>query len=91
MQEQNPCRMLTLHNLECTRQVGRPAIRWLDSREEDLEILEIGDEICRIWTSGEQSWKRSNFTVDCSANRRRRLHDVNVPIKYGFKSLLFSN
>jgi len=41
MQEQNPCRKLTLHKPEGTRRVGRPAIRWLDSIEEDLKIMGV--------------------------------------------------
>jgi hypothetical protein len=34
-----PCRKLTLHKPEGIRRVGRPAIRWLDSIEEDLKIM----------------------------------------------------
>jgi hypothetical protein len=34
IQEQNPCRKLTLHKPEITRRAGRPAIRWLDSVED---------------------------------------------------------
>jgi hypothetical protein len=37
MQEQNPCRKLNLHKPEGVRQVGRPAIRCLDSIEYDLK------------------------------------------------------
>lgn len=56
MQEQNPCRELTLHKPENTRQVGRPAIRWLDSVE-DLKKIGITnwDKSHRIRTNGEQS------------------------------------
>jgi hypothetical protein len=56
MQEQNPCRKLALHKPEGTRQVGRPAVRWLDSVEEDSKTIgiEIGDESHRIRTSGKQ-------------------------------------
>jgi hypothetical protein len=41
MQEQNSCRKLTLHKSEGTRQAGRPAIRWLDSAEEDLKTMRV--------------------------------------------------
>jgi hypothetical protein len=41
MQEQNPCRKLTLHKPEAARRVGRPAIRWLDSAEEDLKRMDV--------------------------------------------------
>jgi hypothetical protein len=41
IQEQNPCRKLTVHKSEGTRPVGRPAIRWLDSIEEDLKIMDV--------------------------------------------------
>jgi hypothetical protein len=53
MQEQSPCRKLTLHKPEGTRRVGRPAIGWLDSVEDDGR-LEIGDESHWIGTNGEQ-------------------------------------
>ena len=42
MQEQNPCKKLTLQKPEGTRGVDRPAIRWLDSLE-DLKIMGIGN------------------------------------------------
>jgi hypothetical protein len=41
MQEQNPCRKLTYHKPESTRQVGRPAIKRLDSVEQDLKKMGI--------------------------------------------------
>jgi hypothetical protein len=41
MQEQNPCRMSTVHKPEGTRRVGRTPIRWLDSAEEDLETIGV--------------------------------------------------
>jgi hypothetical protein len=41
MQEHNPCRKLTLHKPEGTRRVGRPAVRWLDSIEEDIKIMGV--------------------------------------------------
>jgi hypothetical protein len=36
MQEQDCCRKLAFDKPECTRRLGRPAVRWLDSLEEDL-------------------------------------------------------
>ena len=39
MQEQEPCRKLTFHKPEDTRQVGRPAFRWLDSVDKDMKIM----------------------------------------------------
>jgi hypothetical protein len=59
---------------EGTRRVGKPAVRWLDSAEEDLKKMGV-----RNWrrqsqegTNGEQSYKRSRFFMKCSAHRRRR-------------------
>jgi hypothetical protein len=43
MQEQNPCRKLTLHKPEGTRRVGRPTSGWLDSVEEDLKAMGVGN------------------------------------------------
>jgi hypothetical protein len=45
MQEQNPCRKLTLHKPEGNRRLGRPAIRWLDSDEKYVKKMDI-----RNWT-----------------------------------------
>jgi hypothetical protein len=39
MQEQNPCRKLTLHKPEGTRRVGKPEVRWLDSVKENLKTM----------------------------------------------------
>jgi hypothetical protein len=39
IQEQNPCRKLNLYKPEGTRRVGRPAVRWLDSVEEDFKTV----------------------------------------------------
>jgi hypothetical protein len=52
MQEQNPCRTLTLHKPEGTRRGGRPDIRWLDSVEEDLK------------TMGVRNWRRKTQDLD---------------------------
>jgi hypothetical protein len=52
MQELNPCRKLPLHKPEGTRQVDRPAIRWLDSVEEDLK------------TMGFRNWRRKSQDQD---------------------------
>jgi hypothetical protein len=41
MQEQNPCRKLTVHKPEGTQQVGRPTISWLDSVDK-LEMKVAG-------------------------------------------------
>jgi hypothetical protein len=48
MQEQNPCRKLTLHKPEGTPWVGRTAVTWLDSVEEDLKI------------TGVRNWRRKS-------------------------------
>jgi hypothetical protein len=52
MQEQNPCRKLTLHKPEGTRRVNRPASRWLDSIEEALKIMGI------------RNWRRKSLDRD---------------------------
>jgi hypothetical protein len=52
MQEQNSYRKLTLHNPEGTRRIGRPAVRWLDSAEEDLKTL------------GVRNWRRKSQDPD---------------------------
>jgi hypothetical protein len=52
MQEQNPCRKLTLHKPEGTRRIGRPASRWLDSIEEDFKIM------------GVRNWRRKSLDRD---------------------------
>jgi hypothetical protein len=41
VQEQNPCRKLTLYKPQVARQVGRPSIRWLDSVVEGLETMGV--------------------------------------------------
>jgi hypothetical protein len=41
VQEQKPCRKLTPHKPGGTRRVGRPAIRWLDSIEDDLKLTGV--------------------------------------------------
>jgi hypothetical protein len=63
MQEQNACRKLTLQKPQGTRRVGRSAIRWLDSIEEDLKIMGVRnwDERHRIGINGEQSWRGQDW------------------------------
>jgi hypothetical protein len=48
----DPCRKLTLHKPEGTRRGGRPAVRWLDSVEEDLK------------TTGVRNWRRKTQDRD---------------------------
>jgi hypothetical protein len=59
LQEQNPCRKLTLHKPEVNRRVGRPAIRWLGSIKEDLNIVGI-----RNWRRKTQDWDQWRATVE---------------------------
>jgi hypothetical protein len=74
MQERNPCRKLTLNNPECTRRVGRPAIGWLDSIEEDLKKMCV-----RNWRRNlldRDQWrailyKRPRLIMDYSAREMR--------------------
>jgi hypothetical protein len=70
MQEQNPCRNLITHQPDASRRVGSPAVRWLDSVEEDLKTMV--SESHRFGTNGEQWYKRPSFFMDCRARRRRR-------------------
>jgi hypothetical protein len=78
MQEENPCRELTLCKPESTRRVGTPAIRWLDSVQEYFKTMGL-----RNWRRTSQhrdQWraivkKRPRFIKDCSTLRgsiRRR-------------------
>jgi hypothetical protein len=52
MQEQNPCRKLTLHKAEGTRRLGRPDVKWPDSFEEDLKTI------------GVRNWRRKSQDED---------------------------
>jgi hypothetical protein len=52
MQEHNPCRKLTLHKPQSIRRVGRPAVRWLDSVEEDLKATDL------------RKWRRKSHDYD---------------------------
>jgi hypothetical protein len=56
MQEQNPCRKLILHKPEGTPRVGGLAIRWLDSIEDDLNMIGVINWrlLHMIGTNGEQ-------------------------------------
>ena len=40
MQELDPCRKLTLNKPEGTRRVGKPRLRWLESKERGRKKLE---------------------------------------------------
>jgi len=43
MQELDPCRKFTQLKPEGTRRVGRPELKWLESVEEDLEKMGVGN------------------------------------------------
>jgi hypothetical protein len=66
-QKQNPCRKLTLHKAEGTRRVDRPAVRWLDSAEEDVKTMDVAN--WRRKSQDRDQWPK--FIMDCSAHRRR--------------------
>jgi hypothetical protein len=51
-QAQNPCRKSTLHKPDGNPRAGRPAVRWLDSVEEDLK------------TMGVRNWRRKTQDRD---------------------------
>jgi hypothetical protein len=59
MQEQNPCRKLTLHKPEDTQRVGRPAIRWLDSIEYAVKMMGV-----RNWRRKTQDWDQWRVVVE---------------------------
>jgi hypothetical protein len=59
MQEQNPCRKLTVHKPEDTQRVGRPAIRWLDSIKENMKIM------------GVRNWRRKTRLESMESNHGR--------------------
>jgi hypothetical protein len=50
MQDQNYCRKLILHKPEITRCGERPAIRWLDSVEDDISTMGV-----RNWRPNSQN------------------------------------
>ena len=43
MPELDPCRKFTLLKPECTQLVGKRKLRWLESVEEDLKIMGMGE------------------------------------------------
>jgi hypothetical protein len=43
MQKLDPCRKLTLLEPEGTRRIGKPKLRWLESPEEDLKKMVLGN------------------------------------------------
>jgi hypothetical protein len=46
MQELEPCMKLILLKPEGTRSVGKPKVSWLESAEEDLKNMGIGNWRC---------------------------------------------
>jgi hypothetical protein len=60
IQEQNPCRKLILYKPEGTRRVGRPAVRWLDSVEEDFK------------TVGPRNWRLKVIGLGTMKSNRKR-------------------
>jgi hypothetical protein len=55
MQEQNPCRKLTLYKPEGTRRVGKPRVKWLESVETDLR--KMGVKNWRHKTQVREEWR----------------------------------
>jgi hypothetical protein len=55
MQEQDSCRKLILCKPEGPREVGMPAIRWLDSAEEDLKTM--GFINWRLKSHNQDKWR----------------------------------
>jgi len=43
MQEVDPCKRLTVLKPESTRSLGKPKLKWLESVEEDLKKIFLGE------------------------------------------------
>jgi hypothetical protein len=65
MQEQGPCRKLTLHKPKYTQRVGRPAIRRLHSVGKDRKITGVGK--WRRKTQDRDQWRatKEEAKVQC--------------------------
>jgi hypothetical protein len=57
MWKQNPYRKFTLHKPGANRRVGRPAVKWLDSVEDDLK--KIGVRYCRLKSQDWNQWRKT--------------------------------
>jgi hypothetical protein len=55
MQEENPCRKLTLHKPESTRRVGRPAATYLESVAKDFNKRSVRN--CRRKSQDRDQWR----------------------------------
>jgi hypothetical protein len=75
-QKQNPCRKLTSHKPEGVRRVGRPAIRWLDSIEEDLKIMGFRNWRRETQDRGQLREIVEEAKVRCGLQRQQRKTEV---------------
>jgi hypothetical protein len=75
LQQQGPCRKLAFHKPEGTRQVGRPAVRWLDSVGKDLNIMGVRNWRCKLQNQDQRRALREEAKVmrDYSTSRGRRI------------------
>ena len=73
MQELDPCRKLTVLKSEGIRRVGKPKLMWLESVEENLKNMGVGEletKVAGPRAVGGQFWKRLRFSKGCNVRRR---------------------
>jgi len=67
MHEMGPCRRLTVLNPEGTRSLGKPNLKWLESVEEDLKKMCVGN--CSVKLQGREQWSTILEEATCKVQR----------------------